>query len=95
MQDDSAPTDPDAYADWLKERVGVVARARREALGREAYGLAVQGKLSDQTIRNVETGKRGATLTVLTHVSRQLQITVSELLAAAESWELRRPEASR
>ena len=89
MQDDSAPTDPDAYTDWLKERVGAELRRQREARGLSAYALGKVAKVSDQTILNIEQGKceRGSVLATMARVARQFEMRLWEFLRSAEEAE--------
>lgn len=87
FMDTNPASNPDQYPEWINRRIGEEVRRRREALGKSAYALAIRGKLSDQTILNIERGHCGATMTMLALVCVRLGTTVSELLAAAEGRE--------
>jgi len=84
MEPDHAPTEADAYSDWIVRRIGAEVRRRREALGRSAYALGKAGAVSDQTILNIEQGRCGALIATMARIAKRLGTTFSALAVAAE-----------
>ena len=85
MENNHAPTDPDEYADWINRRVGEECRELRERKGVGASALAIPGKLSDQTILNLEKAIHSINLKTLARLARQLGTTLPAIVTAAHA----------
>ncbi len=84
MEPDHAPTEADAYSDWILRRIGAEVRRRREALGLSAYALGKAGAVSDQTILNIEQGRCGALIATMARIAKRLGLSLTALVGAAE-----------
>jgi DNA-binding XRE family transcriptional regulator len=76
----------DEYADWINARIGAEARRIREAAGVTPYAMGRAGKVSDQTILNLERGHqdRGCLSGTLARICYRFEVTLSELVWVAE-----------
>ena len=69
------PSDTEAYPEWLNKHVRLKLIRRRVELKKTPHSMAIRGKLSAQTIRNIEKGTHSPTLTTLALICGQLDGT--------------------
>jgi DNA-binding XRE family transcriptional regulator len=77
---DFTPVD---YPTWINDRIRTYLKAFRLARGLTPYGLAVPGKLSDQTILNIESGKHSPSLRMTAFYCQRLGTTLEAVFKAA------------
>ena len=80
--DASSALSPEVYAEWFNDQVRGELRRLRLALGKTAYALALPGRLTAQTISNIESGKHSPSLRTLCLYCRQLHTTVEVVILA-------------
>jgi transcriptional regulator with XRE-family HTH domain len=67
--------------------LGRAVKARREELGRTQETLANDADLHQRWVSNIENGKRNPSLASLRRLAAGLDLTASQLIAAAEQIE--------
>ena len=73
----------DDYPTQFNDRVRAELLRLRLARRLSAYALAIPGKLSAQTIRNIETGRHSPSLKTLALIAQRLGTTAEEIVLAA------------
>ncbi|HUB73988.1 MAG TPA: helix-turn-helix transcriptional regulator [Solirubrobacteraceae bacterium] len=75
--------------------LGLAVKARRQQLGITQEGLANDTELHQRWISNVETGKRNPSYASLRRLAAGLDLTASQLIAAAEQIEQDAAQANK
>ncbi len=82
MDTSQVPSSED-YPIWFNDRVRLELKRRRLELGKSPYSMAIPGKLTDQTIINIENGKHSPSLTTLALYCQQLSASVEKVIITA------------
>ena len=93
MEPNRAHVDADAYAARINRCLGAEVRRRREALGMSAYALGKAGRVTDQTILNIEQDRVEPLLATLARLCVPFETTLTELVRAAEAEDREPPNA--
>jgi transcriptional regulator with XRE-family HTH domain len=69
----------------FQQALGAAVRARRQELGLIQEQLSLRSDLHQRWISNVETGRRNASYGSLRKLAAALELSASQLVAAAEA----------